>query len=116
MRTTIRNFALPGLLALVFLAACSPKQPPPVGTPAVGDEEKETVGSPAPLAPEPPKDYAKMAQGMMSLLAEAPECQAYRDELQAIVDAPAGTPPAREPSLVVAAAHDAGCSKKSRGE
>jgi hypothetical protein len=53
---------------------------------------------------------------MMSLLADAPECQSYRDELQAIVDAPAGTEPARAPSLVVAAAHDAGCSKKSRGE
>ncbi len=115
MMTTIRNYALPGLLALALLAACSGKQEPPAGA-AVDDEEEETVGTPAPPAPAPTKDYAKMAQGMMSLLTEAPECQSYRDELQAIVDAPAGTTPAKEPALVVAAAHDAGCSKKARGE
>ena len=114
--TTIRNHALPALLALALLAACSGKQEPAAGA-AVNDDEQEPVAAPAPApAPKPPKDYAKMAQGMMSLLAEAPECQSYRDELQAIVDAPAGTPPAREPSMIVAAAHDAGCSKKARGE
>ena len=112
---TITKFAFPGLLALVLLAACSGKQEPAAGA-VVDDEEEETVGTPAPPAPEPPKDYARMAQGMMSLLADAPECQSYRDELQAIVDAPAGATPAREPALVVAAAHDAKCSKKSRGQ
>ncbi|HEX6571130.1 MAG TPA: hypothetical protein VF055_03840 [Steroidobacteraceae bacterium] len=109
---TITKFALPALLALALVAACSGKQEPAAGA-AMDDEEEETAGTPA---PEPSKDYVKMAQGMMSLLADAPECQSYRDELQAIVDAPAGATPAREPSHVVAAAHDAGCSKKSRGE
>jgi hypothetical protein len=113
--TTIRNYALPSLLALALLAACSGKQQPAAG-PAI-DEEKEIVGTPAPApAPKSPTDYAGQAAGMMSLLADAPECQSYRDELQAIVDAPAGTKPAKEPSLVVATAHDAGCSKKARGE
>ena len=113
----IRNYAWTGLLALALLAACSAKQEPAAG-PAMDDEEKaETTAAPAaPPAAQAPRDYSKMAQGMMSLLADAPECQSYRDELQAIADAPAGTKPAREPSLVVAAAHDAGCSKKSRGE
>jgi hypothetical protein len=112
---TIRTYALPGLLALALLAGCSGKQEPAAG-PATADDEKESATTAAPPAAQPAKDYAKMALGMMSLLAEAPECQSYRDELQAIADAPAGTKPAREPSLIVAAAHDAGCSKKARGE
>jgi hypothetical protein len=112
---TIRKFALPALLALALVAACSGKQEPAAGA-ATDVEEEESAGTPAPPAPEPSRDYARMAQGMMSLLADAPECQSYRDELQAIVDAPAGAAPVREPSHVVAAAHDAGCSKKSRGE
>jgi hypothetical protein len=115
MTMTIRNYALPGLLALALLAACSGKQEP-AGSAVVDEEEQETAAAAAPSAPKPPKDHAGMAQGMMSLLADAPECQSYRDELQAIVDAPAGTEPAKSPSLIVAAAHHAGCSKKSRGE
>ncbi|HET7204617.1 MAG TPA: hypothetical protein VFI92_14740 [Steroidobacteraceae bacterium] len=116
MTMTIRNYALPGLLALVFLAACSPKQPQPVATPAVDDADEETVGSPAQPRPKPPTDYAGQATGMLSLLADAPECQSYRDELQAIAQTPAGAKPAKEPSRVVAEAHKAGCSKSARGE
>jgi hypothetical protein len=112
---TIKKFALTGLLALAFLAACSGKQQPPAATPAAADEEQEPPVATEP-APEPPKDYAKQATGMMSLLSAAPECQSYRDELQAIANAPAGAQPAREPAQVVAAAHEANCSKKSRGE
>ena len=112
----IKKTALTGLIALAFLAAaCSKQQAPP--TAVQDDEEEVTTAAPAPASqPEPSTDYAGQATGMMSLLSSAPECQAYRDELQAIADAPAGTTPAREPSLIVAAAHDAGCSKKARGE
>jgi PBP1b-binding outer membrane lipoprotein LpoB len=111
----IKKTALTGLIALALLAAACSKQAPP--TAAQDDEEGVTTSAPAPAPqPEPSTDHAGQAAGMMSLLSSAPECQSYRDELQAIADAPAGTKPAREPSLVVAAAHDAGCSKKARGE
>jgi PBP1b-binding outer membrane lipoprotein LpoB len=108
-----KKTALTGLIALAFLAAACSKQAPP--TASQDDEEEVTTSAPAPQ-PEPSTDYAGQAAGMMSLLSSAPECQSYRDELQAMADAPAGTQPAREPSLIVAAAHDAGCSKKARGE
>ena len=98
----------------MFLAACSKQGPT---APAQDHDEEEGVTAPAaPAEPAKPADYAMRAQGMMSLLADAPECQSYRDDLQAIVDAPAGTTPARDPAHVVAAAHDAGCSKKSRAQ
>ena len=113
---TIKKYALPALLALAFLAACSGKQPPAAAPEAADDEEQQAPAAVTTPAPEPSKDYPKQAQGMMSLLADAPECQSYRDELQAIIEAPAGAAPAREPALVVAAAHDAKCSKKSRGQ
>ena len=102
-------------VTLVFVAACS--KPAPTPPPADHDEDEETVSAPAALPqPEKPKDYAKQAQGVMTLLSQAPECQQWRDELQAIIDAPAGTKPVRDPIQVVAAAHDARCSKKARGE
>ena len=112
----IKKTALAGLIALAFLTtACSKQETPP--TAVQDDEEDMTTAAPAPAAqPEPSTDYVGQATGMMALLSSAPECQAYRDELQAIADAPPGTKPAREPSLVVAAAHDANCSKKARGE
>jgi len=113
----IKKTALAGLIALAFLATACSKQETPPPTAVQDDEEDMTTAAPAPTAqPEPSTDYVGQATGMMALLSSAPECQAYRDELQAIADAPAGTKPAREPSLVVAAAHDAKCSKKARGE
>jgi hypothetical protein len=111
---TMHRYALAGLLALM-LTACSGKHEPAAGTAEDAADADVAATAPAPQA-EPPADYAKMAEGVMSLLADAPECQSYRDELQTIVDAPPGTQPARDPALVVAAAHDAGCSKKSRGQ
>lgn len=102
-------------MVLVFVAACS--KPAPAPKAADHEDDEETVSAPA-AAPQPekPKDYAKQAQGVMSLLSQAPECKQWRDELQAIIDAPAGTKPVRDPIQVVAAAHDARCSKKARGE
>jgi hypothetical protein len=105
--------AFAGLVALTFLAAACSKQAPPA--PAQDDAEEETAGTPAPPAREPSKDYGKQANGMLSLLADAPECQSWHDELQSIIDAPAGTI-SRDPAEVVAAAHTAGCSKKARDQ
>jgi hypothetical protein len=98
---------------LLFLAACSKPSTEPA-TQGQAEDEQDSVSAPAPAA-EPTKefDYPKMAQGMMALLSERPECQRFRDELQAMIDAPGGTKPPRDPSYVVAEAHDARCSKKS---
>jgi hypothetical protein len=103
-------------MILVFVAACSKPAPAPKAADHDDDEEAATSAPAAVPQPEKPKDYAKQAQGVMMLLSTAPECQQWRDELQAIIDAPAGTKPVRDPIQVVAAAHDARCSKKARGE
>ena len=53
-----------------------------------------------------------MATGMLSLIDTAPQCQTFRDQLEAIAKAPADQPQAVEPSAVVAQANEAGCAKK----
>jgi hypothetical protein len=105
--------ALLGLVALALLAACSKQAPAPA--PADGNE-----GSPPAAAVEPPPaptydsaELARMATGMLSLIDEAPQCQTFRDQLQAIADAPAGAPPAVSPSSIVVQANEAGCAKKA---
>jgi hypothetical protein len=111
--TMINKTALTGLIALAFLATACSKQAPPTAQDGEGDV---TTSAPAPAAAteQPPQDYAKMAQGMMGLLAhDKPECQRFHDELQAMIDAPPGSVPSRDPALVVAEAHDAGCSTKA---
>ena len=104
-----------GLIALAFLAvACSKQAPTPASAPPDDEEESEMAAAPAPVEPAPPPDYAKLAQGMMGLLAhDKPECKRFHDELQAMIDAPAGSVPSRAPEQVIAEAHDAGCSTKS---
>jgi hypothetical protein len=108
---------LAALLALAFLAVACSKQAPttPAAAPQDDEEEESMMGAPAQVEPPPPPpDYAKLAQGMMGLLAhDKPECQRFHDELQAMIDAPAGSVPARAPEQVVAEAHDAGCSTKA---
>ena len=102
------------MIALTFLVAACSKQAPLA--PAQDDDDEATTTAPAAAVeqPQPKYDYAKMAQGMMSLLAHGkPECQRFHDELQAMIDAPPGSIPPRDPSHVVAEAHDAGCSTKS---
>jgi PBP1b-binding outer membrane lipoprotein LpoB len=111
----IKKTALTGLIALAFLSVgCSKQEAPPSAD--RDDDEEVTTTAPAPAAAteQPPQDYPKMAQGMMGLLAQdKPECQRFHDEMQAIIDAPPGSVPPRDPAHVVAEAHDAGCSTKS---
>ena len=105
-----------GLSALILLAACSKQEPAAPATVAEPDAE-DMVSHPATPPPPPkPKDWNKMATGMLVLLADAPECQKYKDELLAIAQTPVDGTPTRDPALVVAEAHDQHCSKKSRGE
>ncbi len=53
-----------------------------------------------------------MATGMLVLIDTAPQCQTFRDQLEAIAKSPADQPMALEPSAIVAQANEAGCAKK----
>jgi hypothetical protein len=102
--------ALLGLVVLALLAACSKQAP----APAVADEKSAPAAAAQPQ-PAPTYDSAKMAEmatGMLVMIDEAPQCQTFRDQLQAIASAPAGTPPAVAPSAIVVQANEAGCAKK----
>jgi hypothetical protein len=107
-RTTLLGLVMLGLL----VAACSKQAPAPA--PVAADEETAPAAAqPEPAAPTyDSAKMAKMATGMLVMIDEAPQCQTFRDQLQAIADAPAGTPPSVAPSAIVAQANDAGCAKK----
>jgi hypothetical protein len=95
-----------------MLAACSKQAPPP--GPAAEDKESAPVAAVQP-PPAPTYDRGKlatMATGMLVLIDEAPQCQRFRDQLQAIADAPEGAPPSVSPSSIVVQANEAGCAKK----
>jgi len=106
-RTTLAGLVVLGLL----LAACSKQAPAPVAA----DEETApaAVAQPEPAAPTyDSATMARMATGMLVMIDDAPQCQAFRDQLQAIANAPAGAPPSVAPSAIVAQANEAGCAKK----
>jgi hypothetical protein len=107
-RTTLLALVMIGLL----VAACSRQAPAPA--PIAADEETAPAAT---AQPEPAPTYdsattARMATGMLVMIDDAPQCQTFRDRLQAIADAPAGSPPSVAPSAIVAQANDAGCAKK----
>jgi PBP1b-binding outer membrane lipoprotein LpoB len=100
-----------GLVALALLAACSKQAPQPA---PVADQEPTPAAAVQPQ-PAPTYDSAKvaaMATSMLVMIDDAPQCQTFRDQLQAIANAPAGTPPSVAPSAIVAQANEAGCAKK----
>jgi nitrous oxide reductase accessory protein NosL len=101
---------LVGLVALgLLVAACSKQAPAP--TPAPDEMAAPAVAAePAPAAPT--YDRAAMATGMLVLIDTAPQCQTFRDQLEAIAKSPADEPMALEPSAIVAKANEAGCAKK----
>lgn len=104
------------LCALLLLAACSKEESAPTAHADDPEEESSMPASPPEPKPEPSKDYNRIATGMVSLLADKPECQRFVDELRTIAQTPMGSKPARDPAMVVAEAHQQGCSKKSQGQ
>jgi hypothetical protein len=106
-RTTLVALAALGLL----VAACSKQAPAPA--PVAADEEAAAAAAQPPPAPTyDSAEVARMAAGMLVMIDEAPQCQAFRDQLQAIANAPADAPPSVAPSAIVAQANEAGCAKK----
>lgn len=92
-------------MALVILAACSKTAPP---------QEAADAAAPPPAKAAPSIDRAKMAAGLLELLDTAPQCQSFRDQLDEAGKTPADVPlDVDTMNQIVAAAHAAGCSKKS---
>jgi hypothetical protein len=104
--------ALLGMVALVLLAACSKQAPPPAPAAAGADSAPVAVVPPPPAPTYDSARLAELATGMLVMIDETPQCQTFRDQLQAIIDAPAGSPPGVAPSAIVAKANEAGCAKK----
>jgi hypothetical protein len=102
---SIRNASM-GVLLLACVAACSPKSPP-----AESGADPATPPAAQPAQLPPPVDRATKAAGMMELLDTAPNCQSFRDQLEAAGKTPADKPLQTEMAQIVAQAHQAGCTK-----
>jgi len=103
---SIRTASL-GVLLLACVTACSPEAPPAetAATPAA-----PPAAAPAQVAPT--VDRATKAAGMMDLLDTAPNCQSFRDQLEAAGKTPMDQALQTEMAQIVAQAHQAGCTKK----
>ena len=109
-----KRLALAGVMALAMLAGCSKPAP----APSVADDEEEVAAAVAPQ-PEPtkpsmgPADYPAK---LMPLIDERPECQPFRDELEAAGKVQSTDPlpiDMNEVNKIVARAGEAGCVKKA---
>jgi hypothetical protein len=109
-----KRIALAGVMALSMLAACSKPAP----APSVADDEEEAAAAVAPQ-PEPPKPSmgpADYPAKLIPLIDERPECQPFRDELEAAGKVQSTDPlpiDMNEVNKIVARAGEAGCVKKS---
>lgn len=103
----IKKIAVVGVMTLALLAACS-KSP--------ADKSSEAgSASTAPAASAPKMDRGVKAAGMLTLIDTAPQCQAFRDQLEEAGKVPVDMPLKVEMADIVAKAHDAGCSAKHGG-
>jgi len=101
----MKRTALVGVMAMTVLAACSKSTPP---------EAPADAAATPPAKAAPSIDRAKMAAGLLDLLDTAPQCQSFRDRLDEAGKTPADVPlDVDTMNQIVAAAHAAGCSKKS---
>lgn len=109
-----KRIALAGVMALAMLAACSKPAP----APTVADDEEEDAAAVAPQ-PEPPKPSmgpADYPAKLLPLIDERPECQPFRDELEAAGKVESTDPlpiDMNEVNKIVARAGEAGCVRKS---
>lgn len=112
--TMTKRIALAGVMALAMLAACSKPAP----APTVADDEEEDAAAVAPQ-PEPPKPSmgpADYPAKLLPLIDERPECQPFRDELEAAGKVESTDPlpiDMNEVNKIVARAGEAGCVRKS---
>ncbi|MEY2919049.1 MAG: hypothetical protein RL261_354 [Pseudomonadota bacterium] len=103
---------LVGLVALGLLVAACSKQAPAPAAPADDEESAAPAVAAQPEQHAPNYDRAAMATGMLTLIDTAPQCQTFRDQLEAAAKAPVDQQLPLEPSAIVAKANEAGCAKK----
>ena len=110
-----RTTVLVGISVLAILAGCAKKDIPPaqVEPAQVEDEDVGRAATQAqPAAAQPaPKDRVEAAAGMIASIDPGPQCQVYRDELEAKGKSPG---PISELSEIFIQAHDAGCGRKKQ--
>jgi hypothetical protein len=109
-----KRIALAGVMALAMLAACS--KPAPAPTAADDEEEDAAAVAPQPEPPKPSMGPADYPAKLLPLIDERPECQPFRDELEAAGKVESTDPlpiDMNEVNKIVARAGEAGCVKKS---
>jgi len=103
--------ALIGITVLAVLAGCAKKEAPAANAqPGEDDEVAATVQHvPAAAQPAPVVDRTKAAAEMQALIDPSPQCQQYRDQLQAKGSTPGVMDEMNE---ILVQAYKAGCGKK----
>ena len=103
-----RVTVLVGIAVLAVMAGCAKKEAPQVQQ----DDEDVSAAAvevqPAPAKPEP-TDRSKAAAGMIASIDPGPQCQVYRDDLEAKGRTPG---PVKELSEIFVQAYEAGCGRK----
>jgi hypothetical protein len=103
-----RVTALVGITALAVLAGCAKKEAPQ----AQEDGNVTTAGQPLPAAaPEAKIDMSKAAASMVIFIDPSPQCQQYRDELEAKGRSSGSVDELNE---IFVQAAKAGCKKKQK--
>ena len=108
-----KRIALAGVMALAMLAACS--KPAPAPTAADDEEEDAAAVAPQPEPPKPSMGPADYPAKLLPLIDERPECQPFRDELEAAGKVESTDPlpiDMNEVNKIVARAGEAGCTRK----
>lgn len=99
--------ALVGVILLATLAGCSKKE---------STDEAAADKAPPPAAADalpPRKTHAEKAAGLMVLIDTSPQCQQFRDQLEAAGKVPDDQELSNDSmSMIVAEAYKAGCSRK----
>lgn len=103
-----RVTVLIGAAVLAALAGCAKKEAPQVQEDDEDVAETVTQVQPAPVKPEP-TDRAEAAAGMIASIDPGPQCQIYRDDLEAKGRTPG---PIDDLSAIFVQAYEAGCGMK----
>ena len=98
------------VIAVAVLAACS-KAPQQAAAPAADAATTPPAATTEP-APPPALDRAKKAEGLLTLIDTAPQCQTFRTQIEEAAKAPADSVTPVDMNQIVADAHAAGCGKK----
>ena len=106
-----RVTALVGITVLAVMAGCAKKEAPAPQPQDEDDVATSTQPEPAAAQPEATIDRSKAAASMMNFIDPSPQCQQFRDELEAKGKIPG---PVDELNEIFVQASKAGCGKKQQ--